>query len=285
MPDGDDDEDQRRHRGQGELGQPRLHQGQAQLAQRPAQQALRGVGQLAFAVVHLAEGDQRRHPVHRVDEFGVHLLVGVPVVAAAGREGAVPETGEQGEGGCGHHRDHAGHRVESDHHASGNDGDHSGDDQLGNVTGQIGVQVLDAVDDDGVIASAASFARLHGAAPHVGHDGAGAQVALDPGHRPLGDELAQQNEKGAGEEDADERRDDDRGGSGEGRFSGEKAREQLRREEGLRHPRRRDSEPDRDEQGQDARSPSPQTEEPDVLHGYATLPISLKLMRMIIIKA
>ena len=266
-PQGHHDQDEDWHRREGEAGQAGLDQGHAQLAHGPFQETAGGPGELGLAAPVRAEGDEGGHAPHGVDELGVELLVGVPVVGPPGGERPVPESGQCGHQEGGRNGDAPGHGIDGGHcgaHRGDDDGGHA---DLREVPRQVGVEVLDAVNDDGVVPARAPRRGVEGAARNECSQRPGPQGRLDGAHGVLGEELAHQDQEGAGQEDAGERGGRcEQVGVPEGRPA-DQGGEHARGEQGLARPGGGDGDAGEDEGGERAAVALPEPEQAQVLHG------------------
>ena len=194
------------------------------------------------------------------------ILVGVPVIGAPGGESPVPQPGQDGHHKGGRNGDAPGRGVDDGHHAAHHGDDGDGHADLREVPRQVGVEVLDAVDDDGVIPARAPGRGVERTAADECGQRPRPQGCLDAAHGVLGEELAHQNQEGPGQEDPGER-----GGRGEqvgvaeGR-SGDQGGEHARREQGLARPGGGDGGAGQDEGGEHAPVIPPEPEQAQVLH-------------------
>ena len=141
--------------------EPGLAQGEPELAEGRVQQP-RGLRlQLPSVVPGRPEGLERGHSQHGVDEVGVHVLVGVPVLPSPLGEHPVPDPRD------GDHRYAADQEnarderaVHPDHHGDGQ-GDGHRDHKLGEVFHEVGFDRLDAVGEDGVQRTTAARTGTH----------------------------------------------------------------------------------------------------------------------------
>ena len=203
------DTDREHHGGAGdekESGQSRFDQRQAELAQGGAQEGAARRVELGTAAVGRAQELEGLHPAHRVDHVGVEGGVGAPVLLAAAAEGPVPQSRDEGHEQCEGARGDADGRVdrEEDRHRHGRRD--RGDDDLGEVPGDVRLEVLDAVDQERVLGSDPFRVDRERAARAVVVEDVAAQTSFHAAGHAVGDDFA----GGGAERSQQQRRGQDR---------------------------------------------------------------------------
>ncbi len=133
----------------GEVGEAGVGEGDPHLGHGGPVQRGRSPFQPGPGAADGACGAQGRHPLEGLQVIGGERLVGVPVRAAPAGEEPVPEAGpgerqQEGGGECGN-----GVRLDEGDGDQQQGREGAGDDQVGQVAGDVRVHALDAVDEGG----------------------------------------------------------------------------------------------------------------------------------------